>query len=87
MSVAFPRCGRRCLYLTAGDTTDLIQNGDLEWLFFYCETRQEGGRTPFAECRDALEEIYVEQVFDIELEQAQSSAQIIIYDQARELID
>ena len=84
---AFPDVEDAVYTLQPGDTTDLIQNGDLEWLFFYCETRQEGGRTPFAECRDALEEIYVEQAFDMSLEQAQSSAQIIIYDQARELID
>lgn len=82
----FPEVEDAVYSLKQGETTELIDNGGLQWLFFYCENRQEGGRTPFAECRDALKEMYREQTFDMELQQAQASAQITIYDEARDEI-
>ncbi|WP_050696666.1 peptidyl-prolyl cis-trans isomerase [Anaeromassilibacillus senegalensis] len=83
---AFPEVEDAVYSLPQGGMTELIDNDGLQWLFFYCESREEGGRTPFAACRDALEEIYREQAFAMELEQAQSSAQITIYEEARRLI-
>ena len=83
---AFPDVEDAVYDLQEGETSALIQNGDLQWLFFYCTAREEGGRTPFEECKDALKDIYVEQAFDMDLEQAQASAQIVIYDEAREWI-
>lgn len=83
---AFPEVEDAVYSLPRGEMTELIDNDGLQWLFFYCESREEGGRTPFAACRDALEEMYREQAFAMELEQAQSSAQITIYEEARRLI-
>lgn len=83
---AFPEVEDAVYSLPQGEMTALIGNDGLQWLFFYCENRVEGGRKPFAACRDALEEMAREQAFAMELERAQSSAQITIYEEARRLI-
>ncbi|WP_195985894.1 peptidylprolyl isomerase [Clostridium sp. D33t1_170424_F3] len=83
---AFPEVEDAVYSLPQGTMTELIDNGGLQWLFFYCESREEGGRTPFTACRGALEEMYREQAFAMELEQAQASAQITIYEEARNWI-
>ncbi|MDR0382257.1 MAG: peptidyl-prolyl cis-trans isomerase [Oscillospiraceae bacterium] len=82
----FPQVHEALYDLPVGETTGLIQNDDLEWLFLYCAERRGAGRRPFEDCREELADMFREQAFEEAFARMREEARVEVYDNARTLL-
>ena len=71
----YPEISQIVYTLEENEVSELIDLGN-QGLIFYCQERKQGIRTPFEECKDALEEIYKENYLAKKTEEERSSAVI-----------
>ncbi len=85
MVTMFPKIEASLYELQPGEISEFIDNDNLEWICLYCENREDGKRTDFADCKEQIKEYWKENQIEEYLDKLSKEAEVKIYEEAYNL--
>ncbi|WP_230399466.1 peptidylprolyl isomerase [Novisyntrophococcus fermenticellae] len=82
MVTMFPKIEASLYELQPGEISEFIDNDNLEWICLYCENREDGKRTDFADCKGQIKEYWKENQIEEYLDKLSKEAEVKIYQEA-----